>query len=816
MAAMRRVAVVLAIGLVAHTAGQPCLNPPDGGDGEGRDVLINCTGASLTTTDLSWPANDIEMLVLAHNAISTIVSGSFGSLDELSLLDLSWNHVSVVQASDFAGLTSLEILNLQSNRLTTVGQDSFAALTSLEMLNLSGNRISEILRFAFIGLTGLVDLNLHSNDLTFVHRLAMEPLNSTRVLRLGSNRLTNISFGPTPRLRFLRVQNNSIAQITRATILAYSHVNVSTSRNVLRFSNASQLTVPNGCNAPSPIGIANPLRIGHTLTGPIYCCTVDTVPCGVPMSPTLVPHSPPTTSAPQFLSPTLAPTVLPTTRHPDSFPPTRAPRSPSPTRVPTVLPITRHPDSYAPTRASQSPSPTRVPSVLPTTRHPDSATPSPSLMSTETPTAMPTTRHPESMTLSPTASPTPSPIQTTRAPTASTTRPTRRPTIAEPPTSTPSPQTSGSSPKGGKSFPTPAPSVAPSVRPQSSTGSGGGGSSDTWLIVAVALIVLILVTGAFYCGRRNRAKVALPLKEDARGGASGVYVNPMMQRSGVGPSDGAAPHTYGKLKTTTTTTTTSNAQYATLTREATPEYGRLAQETAPREATYSSPPPTSRSTPYSSLERSPDPEMAAHHSGPAYAYPEVPSATFYSSSPPGGDGGRGRGRGRGRSSASADPTVGRGRGRGQRGSKPTARKKHFYSPNTPRSDSDGSPAMPDNRLFYGSPSGVADRRSSEPVMGSVPPQNGLVGIDRADRGPFYSSPNPHPTGRHSEPTISHTFYSASGGFGDDLIVGEEATQPVYEVVDDDPVDEAPINTRKGLFYTPSDIRNPLSEDSVEV
>ena len=81
---------------------------------------------------------------MSHNAISSIESGDFSGLTNLTTLDLSHNAISSIESGDFSGLTNLRRLGLSYNQIETMDLSS-SDLSSLTRFGIGGNPLTIVL-----------------------------------------------------------------------------------------------------------------------------------------------------------------------------------------------------------------------------------------------------------------------------------------------------------------------------------------------------------------------------------------------------------------------------------------------------------------------------------------------------------------------------------------------------------------------------------------------------------------------------------------------------------------------------------------------
>ncbi|XP_040266482.1 amphoterin-induced protein 2 [Bufo bufo] len=113
----------------------------------------------------------LHTLILHHNTISSISSGSFSTLRNVKYLDLSSNHLRTLSNPVFQELKMLEELLLYNNQLTNIDSGSFGGLHKLQKLYLGDNELSHFPLDLYVGrnkLSELVMLDISHNSLQTV------------------------------------------------------------------------------------------------------------------------------------------------------------------------------------------------------------------------------------------------------------------------------------------------------------------------------------------------------------------------------------------------------------------------------------------------------------------------------------------------------------------------------------------------------------------------------------------------------------------------------------------------------------------------
>jgi hypothetical protein len=119
---------------------------------------------------------------------------AFKGAQNLYLLDLSFNQLSSIDVNAFRGLSKLSYLYLQNNKLTTLNSQTFAPLSSLYYLNLSNNQISSLDKDIFRNLTNLRFLIANNNSLQTLDTTIFSRNIKLLTLALNSNKINALSF----------------------------------------------------------------------------------------------------------------------------------------------------------------------------------------------------------------------------------------------------------------------------------------------------------------------------------------------------------------------------------------------------------------------------------------------------------------------------------------------------------------------------------------------------------------------------------------------------------------------------------------------
>ena len=139
-----------------------CIRTPQVRDAIVAAVWGKSACADITTTDL---ARITTLSVAGDPTRTSLKSGDFAGLTNLTTLGLLFNGLSSLPARVFDPLTKLTTLMLTGNRLSTLPVGVFDNLTELTTLFLDNNGLSRLPAGVFDNLTRLTVLNLGNNRL---------------------------------------------------------------------------------------------------------------------------------------------------------------------------------------------------------------------------------------------------------------------------------------------------------------------------------------------------------------------------------------------------------------------------------------------------------------------------------------------------------------------------------------------------------------------------------------------------------------------------------------------------------------------------
>nr|DBA31165.1 TPA: hypothetical protein GDO54_007060 [Pyxicephalus adspersus] len=102
----------------------------------------------------------LHTLILNHNTINSISSGSFSTIPNVRYLDLSSNNLRTLSNPVFQELKMLEVLLLYNNQLTHIDSGAFGGLHKLQKLYLSYNALTHFPLDLYSGRSKLTELEL--------------------------------------------------------------------------------------------------------------------------------------------------------------------------------------------------------------------------------------------------------------------------------------------------------------------------------------------------------------------------------------------------------------------------------------------------------------------------------------------------------------------------------------------------------------------------------------------------------------------------------------------------------------------------------
>ncbi|KAK7061151.1 Toll6p, partial [Halocaridina rubra] len=219
---------------------------------------LNASNVTLSEYEIYFPSDQdafqeidcgqaLQELILDHNDLVRLPSGSFRILSALRELHLRYNDIRLISSEAFEGLKALQKLYLSNNHiiflqngtfldnpllegvylnnnsLRTLSSGVFKGLRELQVLDLSYNKLSfsSSEEELFKDLNRLVILNLSHNSLTSIPPLLLTDLNSLQQLDLAFNlisTLDNDGFTFLSNLYSLDLSHNKISTVGEASL----------------------------------------------------------------------------------------------------------------------------------------------------------------------------------------------------------------------------------------------------------------------------------------------------------------------------------------------------------------------------------------------------------------------------------------------------------------------------------------------------------------------------------------------------------------------------------------------------------------------
>ncbi len=188
-------------------------------------------------TDASFQMQQIQILKIDHNKLSTITPAAFANLTLLRELDLGHNDITYFDSSLFRDLTNLKYLLIYANLLRTLPDDIFEGLNHLELIYALYNELDD---FPFLGegtsflyfgynrfktlrdgvfnsTSNLKVLDLQFNSLEYLPYRIFDGLDDLNRLTLYSNNLKSLPSLKIKGLVELYLENNDLRLLQDGT-----------------------------------------------------------------------------------------------------------------------------------------------------------------------------------------------------------------------------------------------------------------------------------------------------------------------------------------------------------------------------------------------------------------------------------------------------------------------------------------------------------------------------------------------------------------------------------------------------------------------
>ncbi|TKS90797.1 Decorin Bone proteoglycan II PG-S2 [Collichthys lucidus] len=137
--------------------------------------------------------------------------------DDTTLLDLQNNKITEIKENDFKNLKGLHALILVNNKITIIHAKALSPLTKLQRLYLSKNMLKDIPANMP---KSLQELRIHENEITKIKKASFQGMSHVIVMELGSNPLKSAgidagAFADLKRVSYIRIADTNITEIPK-------------------------------------------------------------------------------------------------------------------------------------------------------------------------------------------------------------------------------------------------------------------------------------------------------------------------------------------------------------------------------------------------------------------------------------------------------------------------------------------------------------------------------------------------------------------------------------------------------------------------
>lgn len=137
--------------------------------------------------------------------------------DDTTLLDLQNNKITEIKENDFKNLKGLHALILVNNKITIIHPKALSPLTKLQRLYLSKNMLKDIPPNMP---KSLQELRIHENEITKIKKASFQGMSNVIVMELGSNPLKSAgvdpgAFSDLKRVSYIRIADTNITEIPK-------------------------------------------------------------------------------------------------------------------------------------------------------------------------------------------------------------------------------------------------------------------------------------------------------------------------------------------------------------------------------------------------------------------------------------------------------------------------------------------------------------------------------------------------------------------------------------------------------------------------
>ncbi|KAM3587750.1 uncharacterized protein V6R79_013312 [Siganus canaliculatus] len=137
--------------------------------------------------------------------------------DDTTLLDLQNNKITEIKENDFQKLKGLHALILVNNKITSIHPKALTPLTKLQRLYLSKNKLKDV---PINMPKSLQELRIHENEITKIKKASFQGMAHVIVMELGSNPLKSAgvddgAFADLKRVSYIRIADTDITDIPK-------------------------------------------------------------------------------------------------------------------------------------------------------------------------------------------------------------------------------------------------------------------------------------------------------------------------------------------------------------------------------------------------------------------------------------------------------------------------------------------------------------------------------------------------------------------------------------------------------------------------
>uniref|UniRef100_A0A8C7ZAP6 Decorin n=2 Tax=Oryzias sinensis TaxID=183150 RepID=A0A8C7ZAP6_9TELE len=136
---------------------------------------------------------------------------------DTSLLDLQNNKITEITENDFKDLQGLQTLILVNNKITTIHPKAFSSLGKLQRLYLSKNLLKDV---PVNMPKSLQELRIHENEIVKIKKASFQGMSNVIVMELGSNPLKSAgveaaAFADLKKVSYIRIADTNITEIPK-------------------------------------------------------------------------------------------------------------------------------------------------------------------------------------------------------------------------------------------------------------------------------------------------------------------------------------------------------------------------------------------------------------------------------------------------------------------------------------------------------------------------------------------------------------------------------------------------------------------------